>query len=219
MLTDAQRVERRKGITATDVAAILGLSPWRTPMQVQAEKLGLDERRPETATTEAGHALEPVIARQYERDNHGASLLPGDVVVAKEDSRLRCTPDYYVSLYGTPPSKLLECKAVFSPHSAASWGAPETDEVPYPYLLQVTWQLGVCGLDVADVARFYQGRVEYWRVGRDEALWRHLRAICLEWWELHVERAKPVEPKAAQLVAGKVGVTQSNNATQGREYE
>lgn len=199
MLTDEQREARRKGISATDVAAILGMNRWRSPLQVQAEKLGLDEGRSgDTIVTLAGHALEPLVAQQYVRDNDGVEVRQGDVVVAAEDARLRCTPDYWVHRAGEA-HRLLEIKCVFSPQSAADWGAPETDEVPYPYLLQTQWQMGVTGMPEVDVARFFGGRVAYYRVRRDADLWGWVRDTCLAWWERHVERQEPVEPGPLDL--------------------
>ena len=40
MLTDAQKLERKNGLGATDCAAIMGLSPYKTPYEVWAIKTG-----------------------------------------------------------------------------------------------------------------------------------------------------------------------------------
>lgn len=200
MLTDEQRAARRKGISATDVAAILGLSPYRSPLAVQGEKLGLDEAAPrrETAATAAGHALEAVIAAQYARDNSLVRLVPGATVAHRAEPRALATPDFLVYV-GDQLVRLVECKAVFSFQSAQDWGAPETDQVPVPYLVQVQWQMGVLGVGEVDVARFYAGQVAYWRVHYDAELFAHLLARCMGWWEAHVERREPVEPGPADV--------------------
>lgn len=44
--------ERQKGIGGSDVAAILGLSPWRTPYDVYLDKIG---EAPKELTSQAAH--------------------------------------------------------------------------------------------------------------------------------------------------------------------
>ena len=54
--------KRRDGIGGSDAAAILGVSPWRTPNDVWEDKLGIAEERPATAAMEWGNRLEDVVA-------------------------------------------------------------------------------------------------------------------------------------------------------------
>jgi len=56
---------RKSLITATDVPAILGVSPYRTPLQVWFEKVS-DEQQPDSEILEIGRDIEPVIARKTE---------------------------------------------------------------------------------------------------------------------------------------------------------
>ena len=46
MITEKQRLERKKSIGGSDVAAILGLSPWKTPGDVYLEKIKMCKREP-----------------------------------------------------------------------------------------------------------------------------------------------------------------------------
>ncbi|MDP3766551.1 MAG: YqaJ viral recombinase family protein, partial [Dehalococcoidia bacterium] len=58
---------RRAGIGGTDAAAILGLSPFRTPLDVYLDKTGAaQDERTETQPMRWGKALEPVIAEAVE---------------------------------------------------------------------------------------------------------------------------------------------------------
>lgn len=57
--------ERRKGIGGSDAAAIMGMNPWRSPLAVYMDKLGL---APEIKATEAirqGNDLEDYVARRF----------------------------------------------------------------------------------------------------------------------------------------------------------
>lgn len=57
---------RQEGLGASDVAAILGLSPWTTADDLWAEKLGYQERRPQTAAMKRGVDLEPTARFLFE---------------------------------------------------------------------------------------------------------------------------------------------------------
>jgi len=55
--------QRRQGIGASDAAVILGLTKWKSPMGLYAEKTGLVPMgQEETDLLEWGNRLEPVIA-------------------------------------------------------------------------------------------------------------------------------------------------------------
>ena len=57
--------ERQKGVGGSDVAAILGLSPWRTPYDVYLDKIG---EAPKELTSQAAHfgtKLEATIADEF----------------------------------------------------------------------------------------------------------------------------------------------------------
>ena len=43
MLTKEQKLLRRTGIGGSDAAAILGLSPWATPLDIYNEKVSAEE--------------------------------------------------------------------------------------------------------------------------------------------------------------------------------
>ena len=84
---------RLHGLGASDTAAILGLSPWRTPKQVWAEKLQLVEPEDAGPAAEAGLRLEPFLARWYQ-DRTGHRLRdPGGIHVHPEYPCLRASLD------------------------------------------------------------------------------------------------------------------------------
>jgi len=68
---------RRHGIGGSDAAAVVGVSPWRGPLDVWSEKVGLVE--PEERDEEflaLGTVLEPYVAARYERET-GLKVVPG----------------------------------------------------------------------------------------------------------------------------------------------
>lgn len=54
--------KRRDGIGGSDAAAIIGVSPWRTPVDVWEDKVGISEDRPATEAMEWGNRLEDVVS-------------------------------------------------------------------------------------------------------------------------------------------------------------
>mgnify|MGYP003308094406 CR=1 FL=1 len=56
---------RRQGIGGSDVAAILGLSPWRTALDVYHDKTGAEKPEAETENMRIGTALEQFVADRF----------------------------------------------------------------------------------------------------------------------------------------------------------
>jgi putative phage-type endonuclease len=54
---------RNKGIGGSDVSAICGLNPWRSPLSVYLEKTGQIEAAEENEAMRWGTLLEPVVAK------------------------------------------------------------------------------------------------------------------------------------------------------------
>jgi putative phage-type endonuclease len=76
----AFHAERRAGIGGSDAPAIVGVSPWKGPLEVYAEKTGQvepDEREEEFL--ELGLVLEPYVASRYQRETGRPVRLGRDV--------------------------------------------------------------------------------------------------------------------------------------------
>lgn len=167
-------------IGSSDVACILGLSPWGGPWSVWCRLVGLTSYDTgSTMDTEDGHMLEAGIGARYAKEHGlkvGASLLPGPSITEPSIPHLTekwagCRPDF-LRLDALAPDKgsrwpwaerVVECKAPREWSDA--WGEPGTDVVPMHYAIQVLWQMEVCELDSADLCAYarYERR-DRWRV-------------------------------------------------------
>ena len=69
-MTNEQRAAwlegRRKGIGGSDVAAVLGLNPWKTPLEVWNDKLGLSEDKGISEPAYWGTVLEDTVAKEFQ---------------------------------------------------------------------------------------------------------------------------------------------------------
>lgn len=69
-MTNEQRATwlegRRTGIGGSDVAAVLGLNPWKTPLDVWNDKLGLSEDKGMSEPAYWGTVLEDTVAKEFQ---------------------------------------------------------------------------------------------------------------------------------------------------------
>lgn len=135
---------RKTGIGASDVAAALGLSPWKSPFTLYMELTGgVSDRKvtPEEAERMAwGLDLEAAIAAGYSRRT-GASVKPcGWLLRSKPHPWLLATPDFLECDATGAVDAILEIKNVRE-SSAPFWdhGAPDH------YIVQLQTQLLVAG--------------------------------------------------------------------------
>ncbi len=138
---------RQQGIGGSDVAILMGLSSYMSPLELWREKVTGETEYTTSLPAERGKALEPVALNEYER-------LTGDKV-DKIDGVLRSKeyPFMQASLDGYVKDKniLIEAKSV-NTFAANQWGeldqdgVCETEEIPPNYYLQVQHYMIVAGM-------------------------------------------------------------------------
>jgi len=137
--------DRQKGIGGSDAPAILGISPWKTPLQVYLEKRGEAPGQEDNPSMRWGRNLEPVVRQAYADETGRRVAIPAVGILRhpRHDWML-------ASLDGIAEGdRVLEVKTA---RVAAGWGEPGTDEIPEPYQAQVQHYMAVTGFYVADVA-------------------------------------------------------------------
>lgn len=163
---DAWLDQRRKGVGGSDVAAIMGLSPWRSACQTWAEKSGLTEAEDISGRPSVvwGNILEPIVGEHY-AEGHGDRTVRRVNAVCRSIERpwAQASLDYEVK----DPELgwgVLEIK------TAGLRSAPEWDEgVPLFYQAQVVHYMSVTGRPFADVAVLIGGQdYREYRIMRDE---------------------------------------------------
>lgn len=134
---------RATGIGGSDIAAVLGLSPWDSAFSLWHRKNGGADK-PASPEMSWGNRHEDTIAGWY-RDNH-----PGIRVARTGTWRSTVRPWQLAN-----PDRLLSGRRVLeikTDRSGDAWGKPGTDEVPIYYRAQVLWYLDTLGWEEAEVA-------------------------------------------------------------------
>lgn len=173
--------QRRKGVGGSDVAAIMGLSPYRGAYEVWAEKSGLIEA-PDISDKPAviwGNILEPVVGEHY-AENHPDREVRRLNAVCQSIERpwAQASLDYEVK----DPELgwgVLEIKTA-GQRSEGKWD----DGVPLFYQTQVAHYLSVTGRAFADVAVLIGGQdYREYRIMRDEDDICAVESAVDEFWQ------------------------------------
>jgi len=157
---------RNKGIGGSDVAAIMGISKYRTPVEVWMEKRGLKEPADlsDKEAVEWGNRLESIVRDKFAETHPELMVmeLPASLV-SRERPWAHANLDGCVK-NGDGEWGVLEIKTV-GKNREKDWA----DGVPDYYLTQVTHYLSVTGWKYAWVAALIGGQhyVEF-KVMRDE---------------------------------------------------
>ena len=212
-------MRRKSGIGGSDVAAIAGLSPWRSPLDVYYDKLnielgadGWEEMSPmgETAARYWGSAHEAAIGKAY-------TAVTGRKI--QHYNRLLVHPDkeYFIGdvdflAYcedGSRPAKPkgeivtdkgIECKT--ARFAGDDWGVHGSDEIPVWYLTQVQWYMGLRPiLQSFDVPVLFGGSdFRIYTVWQDITIIHRLQAIAVDFWENHIQKQIPPAPRSMEEV-------------------
>lgn len=196
-LTEEQLRERRTGIGGSDIAAVLGVDPYRTRWHVFADKLGLRERQEETRFTHWGKRLERVIADEY-AERHTVFLETSTTLRHPKRPWHIVTPDRLVRRL-TPagpwekePSRGLEIKnkGFFQ---AKHWGEDDVeDSIPDEVQAQCHWSMALTELPRWDVAALLGGN-DYrdYTITRDVDFEGSMLEVAEQFWRDHVMKQVP----------------------------
>lgn len=158
MLTEAQRIERRRYIGSSDMAAILGLDPFKNAADVYYSKVHELEDRP-SADAQAGRQLETAVLDWFANDT--GFRLERDVFRVHKNGVLAANHDALV-IPEEPVDAVqgAEAKthALLSNRPSNEWGEAGTDEVPNHVLIQCQHQMVVSDLVEVFVPVLIAGR-------------------------------------------------------------
>ena len=181
-LTDLQIQERSKAIGASEVAAVLGLSKWETPLQVFDRKINpMGDHFQGNDATYFGTKLEPIVANRFAEET-GYRLI--EVEEAYKKGHLVAHIDRLIVDLGIP----LECKTQNA--FAGLW-----EEVPDAYRVQTEAQMWCMDVNECFVAVVIGGQqYQHFHVTGDKKLQEAIAERVDSFWENHVLRNIPPPP-------------------------
>lgn len=196
--------ERAKHLGGSDLGAILGLSKYRTALDVWMEKTGKSIKTESTMPLRFGSFAESFVANEYGRETGFALLEYTPIILHKEHSFLGGHIDRFVvpsnflakdELFTKDgqcvATHILECKTA-NPFSQSEWGEPGTDQVPMAYLVQCLWYLLLTQLERADLAvLFGNSDLRTYTITRDPSLEEVLLEKAVQFWDCYVKTDLP----------------------------
>lgn len=168
---------RRTGVGASDVAGIVGLSNWASPMSVWADKVGLSTDDRDSEEMEFGRRAEVMLGPWF-TDRTGLHVV-GEQTWCHNPTRpwMLCTVDGFVADDPGAPWDALLGVLEFKTSGPGEW-----DEIPEAYQVQVQWQLGVTDYERAWVGALHGRRFRVYELDRDAEVLARLIEIVGEFW-------------------------------------
>jgi putative phage-type endonuclease len=182
MTTEPQ--DRRKYIGSSDIAAILGISPWKTALDLWIDKTTLPREDGRNWQAKArGVRLEPYICDMIEAEYGIKITARNQRYKDSATPHFACEIDAESVADGQPEN--LEIKTVH-PFKSRDWGEVDTDSVPLHYLAQVQWGLGITGRSVCHVFALIGDDLRHYPITRDDETIVAMRAKAEEFWTRYV---------------------------------
>lgn len=193
MLTAEQLEERYQGIGGSDAAAAVGLSPWKSPVQLWLEKTRRvqPEDLSDNEAVHFGSLLEDIVAQEYARRSGNRVQKWSQPYVHPEHTFMRCNVDRLVQKRDT----ILEAKTA---NAFTRWD----DGPPDHYRLQCHHMMITAKKRQSVLAALIGGNsFEWWEIEWNDELADALIRKEAEFWQ-HVLDDVPPEPQtAADVVA------------------
>ncbi len=192
------------GLGGTDIGVILGLSTYKTPLELWSELVS-GEQPPsrDHIHLRFGQHAESFIASEYERSTglftvgHAPALFHNKhgFMFGHVDRFVTETPDTAAFVDGTVVAdKILECKTS-SAFNKTDWGEPGTDQVPPQYLVQCAWYMAITECNSVDLAVLIGNNdFRIFCIDRDLELEGLIISHALSFWDEHVLAKIPPKP-------------------------
>lgn len=177
---------RNNGITGSRIAAIMGVSPFDTPLSVYLEMTGQSKPKEATEEMEFGNKLEDFIGWEFS-NRTGLHIEKINAILQHPVyEKFLANIDFEVI---SDENAILECKNV-GEYMLKDW---KTDAPRY-YYMQGQWYLGVTGLNTVYFAALIGGnKFKIHKYNRDERLIEQMYEKANDFWYCHIEPQIPPE--------------------------
>lgn len=179
-------LDRTKYIGGSDIAAILGVSPWRNVVDLWMDKITPRvENGQNAAAKRRGSRMEPYILDMI-REEHGLNIVAcNQRYIDAEFGYMAAEIDFEYLDEETGQVENGEIKTVH-PFKAKEWGEVDTDQLPLHYVAQVQYGMGVKGARRCRAFALIGDDLKAYQVERDDELITAMRERAAEFWTEYV---------------------------------
>lgn len=183
--------ERKKGIGGSDIAAIMNLNPYSSPLAVWLDKTDPTYTTKSNIAMEIGKELEPYLRRKAEKE---IAKVEGFAPEIKEwPGVLTGTKPYYKAnidgffLYKEDQFIGIELKTTTS-RARENWDG----EIPINYILQIQWYMAVTGWPYFYLLILTDNRkVELHRIERNHQIIKEAQQAADDFWKMVEQETAP----------------------------
>lgn len=196
---------RRTGIGGSDAAAVIGLNPFRSRIEVYADKMGMMPEKEDTESMRLGRDLEDYVAQRF-CEATGKKVRRNNFMWCHDEHRCMIA-DVDREIIGENAG--LECK------TTQAWGGKVImkGEIPLTYYVQCMHYMAVMGYDRVYLAVLIFGKgFFHFTIERDEDEIAALVAAEAAFWCDHVEAGISPDPDGSQSAEQAVDAIWGNRA-------
>jgi putative phage-type endonuclease len=215
---------RAKSLGGSDIGALLGLSKYRSAVDVWMEKTGKEVGIRDSLPLRFGQFAEKFVASEYALATGTSLAIHEAAVIHPQYDYMHGHIDRFVLNSDAPligedgritASRILECKTA-NPFAQSDWGDPGSDQVPLSYLVQCVWYMMLTNIDRTDLAVLF-GNADFriYEITRDLELEQMVLERAVSFWENHVLTDIPPSPTSEsdyKTLFGKSTVSKSVEA-------
>lgn len=187
-------LNRSQFLGSSDMAAVLGVSPWKTRLDLYLEKIGQGKPDdPDKAKIfKRGKRMEPIVIDMLEEEKGFQVIARNRRYTDQEFPFLACEVDAEAMVDAEHVN--LEIKTSH-PFAAAKFGEEGTDEIPVEYAAQAMHSLMVTGRRRCIFGVLVgSDNLSTYEVLRDDETIAGMRARAVDFWQNHVLAGVPPEP-------------------------
>lgn len=196
---------RRTGIGGSDAAAVIGLNPFRSRIEVYADKMGMMPEKEDTESMRLGRDLEDYVAQRF-CEATGKKVRRNNFMWCHDEHRCMIA-DVDREIIGENAG--LECK------TTQAWGGKVImkGEIPLTYYVQCMHYMATMGYDRVYLAVLIFGKgFFHFTIERDEDEIAALVAAETAFWRDHVEAGISPDPDGSQSAEQAVDAIWGNRA-------
>lgn len=183
--------ERRKGLGGSDAAAILGMNPWRSPLAVYMDKIGIAPEIPDNEAIRQGRDLEQYVAERFCEATGRKVRRVNRILQHPEHPWMLANIDRDV----VGENAGLECKTT-SPYNKTPF---DQGDVPAPYYWQCQHYMAVTGAKSWYLAVLVHGKAFHvFEISRNEDHITYLIHKEDAFWHYNVLAGVPPLPSGTE---------------------